>query len=205
MDPVPLDTLNSVDRRTFIATLGEAMEHAPWVAEATFAARPFASLAALNQAMIDAVRKAGDERQDAEAAGDAPPLCVARSHGRMSMTSVDLMSAATVSPFCRQSGSAVIGFLTTQRIDASGINTYEEMLSTQIPQHSSPRLSKYFLTSFARKRIRGCAWLESLSRMKCFHPLQRPLTKISLFSRFGRMSRAISGLKPLARSSVYQW
>jgi len=65
MNPVPLDTLNSADRQTFIAALGEVMEHAPWVAEAAYAARPFASLAALSQAMIDAVRGAGGDRKRA--------------------------------------------------------------------------------------------------------------------------------------------
>lgn len=65
MNPVPLDTLNSADQQTFVAALGDVMEHAPWVAEVAYAARPFASLAALNQAMIDAVRGAGDDRKRA--------------------------------------------------------------------------------------------------------------------------------------------
>ena len=41
------------------------MELAPWVAEQAYAARPFASIAALYQAMTDAVRKAGDVPQRA--------------------------------------------------------------------------------------------------------------------------------------------
>jgi 2-oxo-4-hydroxy-4-carboxy-5-ureidoimidazoline decarboxylase len=65
MNPVSLDTLNAADRKAFAAALGEVMELAPWVADEAYAARPFASLAALHQTMTDAVRKAGDERQRA--------------------------------------------------------------------------------------------------------------------------------------------
>ncbi len=61
MGTVSLDTLNSADRAAFAGVLGEVMELAPWVADAAYAARPFASLAALYQAMTDAVRNAGDE------------------------------------------------------------------------------------------------------------------------------------------------
>jgi len=94
MDPVALDTLNAVDRRTFIAALGAAMEHAPWVAEATFAARPFASLAALNQAMIDAVRKAGDERQRALINGHPDLAGKAAREGKLTADSTAEQAAA---------------------------------------------------------------------------------------------------------------
>ena len=65
MDPISLDTLNTADRNAFAAALGEVMELAPWVADEAYAARPFASLAALYQAMTDAVRNAGEARQRA--------------------------------------------------------------------------------------------------------------------------------------------
>ena len=65
MMPVSLDTLNATDRQTFVTALDGVMEHAPWVAEAAYAVRPFVTLAALNQAMVEAVRKAGGERQRA--------------------------------------------------------------------------------------------------------------------------------------------
>jgi 2-oxo-4-hydroxy-4-carboxy-5-ureidoimidazoline decarboxylase len=63
MTAIPLDTLNTADRATFLAALGEVMEHSPWVAEGTFAKRPFASLAAVYQAMTDTVRGADDTRR----------------------------------------------------------------------------------------------------------------------------------------------
>jgi len=63
MNPISLETLNAAHRDAFVAALGEIMEHSPWVAEAAYAARPFSSLAALYQAMVDAVRNAGDDRK----------------------------------------------------------------------------------------------------------------------------------------------
>src|ERR1700733_5207427 len=63
MTQVTLDELNRIDQRAFVAALGEVFEHAPWVAEAACAARPFSSLAALYEAMTGAVRSAGDGRQ----------------------------------------------------------------------------------------------------------------------------------------------
>jgi 2-oxo-4-hydroxy-4-carboxy-5-ureidoimidazoline decarboxylase len=63
VDPVSLDTLNSADRATFMAAIGEVMELAPWVADEAYVKRPFAGMAALYQTMTDAVRNAGNERQ----------------------------------------------------------------------------------------------------------------------------------------------
>lgn len=53
-----LDTLNAMDRESFVASLGSTFEHSPWVAEGASAARPFASVDALHAAMLDVVRHA---------------------------------------------------------------------------------------------------------------------------------------------------
>src|SRR5271156_1726599 len=63
MQPIPLEALNAADRDAFVAALGDVMEHSPWVAESAYAARPFSGLAALYQAMVDAVRNASDARK----------------------------------------------------------------------------------------------------------------------------------------------
>jgi 2-oxo-4-hydroxy-4-carboxy-5-ureidoimidazoline decarboxylase len=63
MAAISLEALNSADRATFVKTLGEVMEYAPWVAESVYPQRPFASLAALYQTMIAAVQNADDERK----------------------------------------------------------------------------------------------------------------------------------------------
>src|SRR5262249_23024098 len=56
-----LATLNGADRIAFVAAVGDIFEHAPWVAERAHAARPFASVAALHDAMMQVVREAPRE------------------------------------------------------------------------------------------------------------------------------------------------
>ena len=58
-----LDRLNASDRAAFVAALGDIFEHAPWVAERAYAARPFASVMALHEAMMQAVRAAPHAEQ----------------------------------------------------------------------------------------------------------------------------------------------
>jgi len=65
MSGTSLDALNAMTAADFVAALGAIYEHSPWVAEAVVARRPFASLAALHEAMSDTVRAAGDARQRA--------------------------------------------------------------------------------------------------------------------------------------------
>lgn len=53
-----LAAINGLDRAGFVALLGGVFEHAAWVAEAAFPARPFADRDALHGAMMAAVRAA---------------------------------------------------------------------------------------------------------------------------------------------------
>lgn len=53
----------ALSREEFVARFGAVYERSPWVAEAAWRARPFADLSALEQAMQEAVRSAGRERQ----------------------------------------------------------------------------------------------------------------------------------------------
>jgi len=63
MTTVSLQSLNAADKAQFVAALGDIYEHAPWVAEAVCGRRPFATLAALHDAMAAAVRAApADQR-----------------------------------------------------------------------------------------------------------------------------------------------
>ncbi len=61
--PLTLAALNAMDRTTFVASVGDVFEHASWVADAIAAQRPFATVAALHDAMIGAVRSAPADRQ----------------------------------------------------------------------------------------------------------------------------------------------
>jgi 2-oxo-4-hydroxy-4-carboxy-5-ureidoimidazoline decarboxylase len=64
-----LEALNSLDPASLVAALGEVFEHAPWVAEAAAHKRPHPTVAALHDAMMQAVRAAPAERQHALIAG----------------------------------------------------------------------------------------------------------------------------------------
>ena len=58
-----LDELNQMAPAAFAAAVGETFERAPWVAEAASSKRPFATVSALHEAMMGAVRAAPRERQ----------------------------------------------------------------------------------------------------------------------------------------------
>ncbi|MEO8595014.1 MAG: 2-oxo-4-hydroxy-4-carboxy-5-ureidoimidazoline decarboxylase [Candidatus Solibacter sp.] len=53
-----LEAINGMDRAAFVEALGWVFEHSPWVAERAWAARPFADLAELHQAMTAQVAAA---------------------------------------------------------------------------------------------------------------------------------------------------
>lgn len=61
--PPTLARLNAASQAEFVALLDGIYEHSPWIAEAAWAARPFASLAALKHAMVEVLRAAGREAQ----------------------------------------------------------------------------------------------------------------------------------------------
>ena len=61
--PLSLSGLNELPASSFVAALGEVFEHAPWVAEAAAAGRPYSTVTALHDAMMRAVRQAPAGRQ----------------------------------------------------------------------------------------------------------------------------------------------
>jgi 2-oxo-4-hydroxy-4-carboxy-5-ureidoimidazoline decarboxylase len=65
MAQIILDELNRMDRQAFITELGDIFEHSPWIAEATYDARPFSNLQTLYQALTGTVRRADAARQTA--------------------------------------------------------------------------------------------------------------------------------------------
>jgi 2-oxo-4-hydroxy-4-carboxy-5-ureidoimidazoline decarboxylase len=58
-----LSQLNGLGRADFVRVIGPVFEHSPWIAEATWPKRPFASPADLHQALCRTVREAGEEKQ----------------------------------------------------------------------------------------------------------------------------------------------
>ena len=57
--------LNSADQVTFVSALGHLFEHSPWVAEQTWARRPFRNAEHLHQELCASMRHASVERQRA--------------------------------------------------------------------------------------------------------------------------------------------
>jgi 2-oxo-4-hydroxy-4-carboxy-5-ureidoimidazoline decarboxylase len=102
MDQISLDTLNAADRKTFTAAIEEVMELAPWVAEETFAKRPFASIAALYQAMTDAVRNAPPERRQALINGHPDLAGKAAREGNLTADSTAEQAAAGLDKLSEQ-------------------------------------------------------------------------------------------------------
>ena len=58
-----LAELNAAERERFVAALGWIFEDSPWVAERAWACRPFASVAALHDAMVTEVSAADPTEQ----------------------------------------------------------------------------------------------------------------------------------------------
>lgn len=61
--PLTLDRLNRTTRPEFAALLDGVYEHSPWIAEAAWAKRPFATLAQLKHALVTVLRDAGRDAQ----------------------------------------------------------------------------------------------------------------------------------------------
>jgi 2-oxo-4-hydroxy-4-carboxy-5-ureidoimidazoline decarboxylase len=60
--PLSLEALNAMPASSFVAALGKAFEHADWVAEVAAEGRPHPTVAALHEAMMQAVRTAPQDR-----------------------------------------------------------------------------------------------------------------------------------------------
>jgi len=58
-----LTQLNSLPGDEFVRVVGPVFEHSPWIAEATWAKRPFASVEQLHQALCRTVAEAGEDKQ----------------------------------------------------------------------------------------------------------------------------------------------
>jgi 2-oxo-4-hydroxy-4-carboxy-5-ureidoimidazoline decarboxylase len=63
MSRITLDELNQADASGFVTALGDIFEHAPWVAQAVLAMRPFPTLAGLFDAMKAAVLAVGIDQR----------------------------------------------------------------------------------------------------------------------------------------------
>ena len=88
-----LDALNAMEEAGFVAALDGIFEHAPWVAQAAYAGRPFATVTALHEGLMAAVRSRPVDEQvafvsahpdlagKAARAGDIAPASVSEQAG----------------------------------------------------------------------------------------------------------------------------
>ena len=60
---ITLSDLNARDQAGFVAVCGPLFEHSPWIAERTWASRPFESLNALHGALVATLQAARPEEQ----------------------------------------------------------------------------------------------------------------------------------------------
>jgi 2-oxo-4-hydroxy-4-carboxy-5-ureidoimidazoline decarboxylase len=60
---ISLSQLNSFPRDDFIRAVGPVFENSPWIAQATWPKRPFASVDALHAALCETVKDAAEEKQ----------------------------------------------------------------------------------------------------------------------------------------------
>ena len=58
-----ISQLNQFDQVEFIRVVGPVFEHSPWIAETTFAKKPFADLENLHRALCETVKNSGEEKQ----------------------------------------------------------------------------------------------------------------------------------------------
>ncbi len=88
-----LDEVNAAPAADLVAALGAIFEHAPWVAEQAAAGRPFATVAALHEAMCAAVAKAPEATQLAFLRGHPELGGAAARGGQMAAHSIAEQSA----------------------------------------------------------------------------------------------------------------
>ncbi|NEU12837.1 2-oxo-4-hydroxy-4-carboxy-5-ureidoimidazoline decarboxylase [Methylobacterium sp. BTF04] len=89
-----LAALNEASRPDFVAALGGVFEHAPWVAERAVEARPFATVAALAEAMRAAVEAASDADRHALLANHPELAGRAARDGAIALDSIAEQAAA---------------------------------------------------------------------------------------------------------------
>jgi len=103
-EAIRLAAINSMGQHEFVAALGEVFEHSPWVASAAWNERPFASIDALHEAMVDVVRRSPRETRVAflcahpELAGKEAEAgtMTADSVGEQKSAGLDALSAGEV-------------------------------------------------------------------------------------------------------------
>jgi len=106
-----LDDLNAADAHAFAAALDGVFEHSPWIAARTFAARPFASVAALHDALVATVERATTDEQ----------LALLRAHPELAGKAA-IARALTPSSTCEQASAGLDACTPQQFAELGALN-----------------------------------------------------------------------------------
>ncbi len=91
---ITLAKLNSADQADFATVCGPLFEHSPWIAERTWAGRPFVNLLELHAALCETVRRA-DSQEQVQLIASHPDLVGQLSReGRLTRESISEQAAA---------------------------------------------------------------------------------------------------------------
>jgi 2-oxo-4-hydroxy-4-carboxy-5-ureidoimidazoline decarboxylase len=97
MDRLSIAEVNRLTPEEFVRRFGAVFEHAPWVAERTAAARPFADRAVLHAAMVAVVRQASE----------AERLALLRAHPELGDRQLIAAGRLTASSQSEQQGAGL--------------------------------------------------------------------------------------------------
>ena len=96
-----LAAINAMDRERFVEAFGSCFEHAPWVADGAWAARPFAGAAELHDAMFSVVQRAPKPEQVAFLCGHPELAGKEAEAGTMTSESVGEQASAGLDALSR--------------------------------------------------------------------------------------------------------
>ncbi|MDE2082371.1 MAG: 2-oxo-4-hydroxy-4-carboxy-5-ureidoimidazoline decarboxylase [Burkholderiales bacterium] len=182
-----LESLHAADREAFVALLDGVYEHSPWVAEAAWAQRPFATLAALKQALAAAVRAAGRERQLALIRAHPELAGKAAVAGRLTAESTDEQARAGLAHCTPQE------FARLQQLNADYNARFGWPFILAVRGPRGVGLSRAEILAAFERRLAGHAEFEFAESLRQIHRI----AEIRLNDRFG--------VTPAAGRQVWDW
>lgn len=182
-----LDRLNAAAPAEALAALDGIYEHSPWIAEAALAARPFASLAQLKRALVQAVRDASRERQ----------LALVRAHPELAGKAM-VAQALTGASTDEQSASGLTNcspdeFATLQRLNTDYLATFGWPFILAVRGPRGTGLTRRDIIATFERRLQGHPDFEFA---ECLRQIHR-IAELRLDDRFG--------VTPELGNQVWDW
>jgi beta-ureidopropionase / N-carbamoyl-L-amino-acid hydrolase len=187
MSMLTLDTINAASQSEFVHLLDGVYEHSPWVAQAAWAHRPFPSLAALRQALVQAVRSAGLEQQ----------LALLRAHPELAGKA--MVSRALTAESSNEQGTAGLTDCTPEefaRIQQLNADYKQRFGWPFIMAVRGPRGTGLSRTQIIETFARRLAGHPDFERAECLRHVVR-IAEIRLNDKFG--------LAPSLGQQVWDW